>query len=632
MTFTEISTEICELVGLSSTTDVARVGRAINRKYREITASLGIKHTSRRATVQATMTIGISTLAFTSAEKVVNVFNRNVTPYKQLEEVTIDELEATMPFAASDTPTLYAIKQVAADSVTILVNCVPQTAFALYADVYSTAATLSGTDKPVFSESYHDILISAVMIDEYLKLEKLSLSRTAEVHVEKRMGELRHWFAVSTTKQMYQGKQKESGFGGSGISGGSGGGSSANGALSYTQSGLITFDRSSAVPDVPFAVAAGADKVANLDADKLDGLDSTAFALAGATPTLHATTHKSGGTDAIKLDELAAPTDVVTLNASSTKHGLAPKSPADAMMFLNGAATPAYAAVKDSDLATTDVATNNAATTKHGFLKKLSNIATEFMNGAGNWAVPASSPDTEVTTTSTGAQNDFAPGLVGNTILRCNNASDLTISGFTGGVAGQRLTIVSIGAGNVYFVHQATSTAANQLINNATSGNTPLAAGVGSAVYEYDGTTLRWRLLAHQQGATIAYTPTWTAAGGSPAIGNGTLTGKYFLRGRSCWVDVHWVAGGTTNFGTGVYKFTVPFTGVATDGAALLSALGTCAIFDNGTNYRSGFAEMILTTALCGVIDSAADNVGATIPITFVSGDELRLTIDIQVT
>lgn len=39
----------------------------------------------------------------------------------------------------------------------------------------------------------------------------------------------------------------------------------------------------------------------------------------------HATQHKSGGTDAIKLDELAAPTDVTTLNASTTAHGLLPK-------------------------------------------------------------------------------------------------------------------------------------------------------------------------------------------------------------------------------------------------------------------------------------------------------------------
>lgn len=54
------------------------------------------------------------------------------------------------------------------------------------------------------------------------------------------------------------------------------------------------------------------------------------------TPTAHATSHKSGGGDAIKLDELAAPTDVVTLNASTTAHGLLPKLPNNAAQFLNG--------------------------------------------------------------------------------------------------------------------------------------------------------------------------------------------------------------------------------------------------------------------------------------------------------
>lgn len=45
------------------------------------------------------------------------------------------------------------------------------------------------------------------------------------------------------------------------------------------------------------------------------------------TPTAHATTHKSGGTDAIKLDEFAVPTDVTTLNVATSQHGLCPKAP-----------------------------------------------------------------------------------------------------------------------------------------------------------------------------------------------------------------------------------------------------------------------------------------------------------------
>lgn len=50
----------------------------------------------------------------------------------------------------------------------------------------------------------------------------------------------------------------------------------------------------------------------------------------------HATQHKSGGSDPIKLDELAAPTDVTTLDVSTSKHGLCPKLPNDSAKYLNG--------------------------------------------------------------------------------------------------------------------------------------------------------------------------------------------------------------------------------------------------------------------------------------------------------
>jgi hypothetical protein len=62
----------------------------------------------------------------------------------------------------------------------------------------------------------------------------------------------------------------------------------------------------------------------------------------------HSARHESGGADAIKLDDLAAPDDVTDLNASLTAHGL---------------------------------------------LRKLDNVATNFLNGQGNWAVPAGGSD-----------------------------------------------------------------------------------------------------------------------------------------------------------------------------------------------------------------------------------------------
>lgn len=53
----------------------------------------------------------------------------------------------------------------------------------------------------------------------------------------------------------------------------------------------------------------------------------------------HAATHKAAGTDAIKLDELAAPTDNTNLNATTGRHGLLPKLSGNAAHTLKGDGT-----------------------------------------------------------------------------------------------------------------------------------------------------------------------------------------------------------------------------------------------------------------------------------------------------
>ncbi len=93
-------------------------------------------------------------------------------------------------------------------------------------------------------------------------------------------------------------------------------------------------------------------------------------------------------------EAMIALTDVTTDNVTSSAHGFAPKSPADATKFLNGATTPAYALVKDSDLSTSDITTNDVTTSKHGFVPKAPNDTAKFLRGDGTWnaaALPAGS-------------------------------------------------------------------------------------------------------------------------------------------------------------------------------------------------------------------------------------------------
>lgn len=57
-------------------------------------------------------------------------------------------------------------------------------------------------------------------------------------------------------------------------------------------------------------------------------------ALDGKAASAHASSHQSGGGDAIKLDDLAVPDDNTDLDASTSKHGLCPKFPGGTTNFL----------------------------------------------------------------------------------------------------------------------------------------------------------------------------------------------------------------------------------------------------------------------------------------------------------
>lgn len=166
------------------------------------------------------------------------------------------------------------------------------------------------------------------------------------------------------------------------------------------------------------------------------------------------------------------------------------------------------------------------------------------------------------TTTSTGTVNDFA--LSSTTaplvILRCNNATDLTLTGFVAGTAGQRVLVQSVGAGNVFLASQTGSSAANRIITIVTSGNTPLAAGTGTAELVRDGTTARWRMFTHEQGAAIAFTPALTFGGGATGLTYTSRTGSYLLHGRALTVEIEiFLSSKGSSTGTAVIG-TLPFT------------------------------------------------------------------------
>ncbi len=132
-------------------------------------------------------------------------------------------------------------------------------------------------------------------------------------------------------------------------------------------------------------------------------------------------------------------------------------SPGNAAMFLNGAPIPAFAFVKDSDLAVTDITTNNATVAAHGFLPKLSGNPLTFLNGNGTFTVPAGGSGT---VTNTGALTAF------NVILG-NGGVDVVALGALG-TNGQVLT--SGGAGVPPTWTTLASAGITQLTGDVTAG------------------------------------------------------------------------------------------------------------------------------------------------------------------
>lgn len=265
MTFDSIVTEIAERAGITSAEGLARIGRAVNSYYKRVTSSIGLQP-SRRVLVQANATLGSRYLTFTGIEKVLAVQDRSTGSIRVLDQVVPEEIDDQS--IGDGLPTRFAVYRANAGSVQIYLNVTPQTEFTLYCEGYDRADTLSGGDEPAFPESFHDLLVEGALADELRRQEKPDLAKEAAAVHERRVSDLRMFLATSAYQDIHQGKRRGASAGGS--TAGSGG---ASGSTSYTQTGLITFDRTGATlgSRYPFAVAAGSEAVENLNADLLDG-------------------------------------------------------------------------------------------------------------------------------------------------------------------------------------------------------------------------------------------------------------------------------------------------------------------------------------------------------------------------
>jgi hypothetical protein len=134
-----------------------------------------------------------------------------------------------------DTPTAYCVTNMGERTVTIQLNSIPSTAYALTADVEGNITQLSGAMSPAFDENYHDILVSLVSADELEKAEKYDKAKEKLKQADIRKGELRLHIAKSAYKDMRQGSRPGNGHGG-----GNGGGGGVSGWPAFAPPASLT--------------------------------------------------------------------------------------------------------------------------------------------------------------------------------------------------------------------------------------------------------------------------------------------------------------------------------------------------------------------------------------------------------
>lgn len=125
--------------------------------------------------------------------------------------------------------------------------------------------------------------------------------------------------------------------------------------------------------------------------------------------------------------------------------------------------------------------------------------------------------------------------------------------------------------------------------------------------------------------ASETYTPAWTSTGTAPAIGNGSLTGKYFRINKLIVAYINWTAGSTTTFGTGSYRFSLPITAINTTGYP-----GTGTYFDASTFNNYVFMGAFISTTTVQFswnVGGLNGTWGQLTPVTMAQSDSLVVTL-----
>lgn len=121
-------------------------------------------------------------------------------------------------------------------------------------------------------------------------------------------------------------------------------------------------------------------------------------------------------------------------------------------------------------------------------------------------------------------------------------------------------------------------------------------------------------------GQLSTFASTWRSTGTAPALGNGTLVGRYFQAGALVVGRITLTPGSTSTFGTGSYNFDLPTT--------LLSgnqwqSLGACTIRDSSGALTYALSAFSASSTTVSAANGSGNRLGALSPITLASADTI---------
>ena len=152
-------------------------------------------------------------------------------------------------------------------------------------------------------------------------------------------------------------------------------------------------------------------------------------------------------------------------------------------------------------------------------------------------------------------------------------------------------------------------------------------ANIGTAAADGTSTYAARRDHVHRPGAWTSYTPTWSSTGTAPALGNGTIAGKYLRIGPIVFYKIALTWGSTTTGGTGAWTFTLPVTALDT---TAYSEPGGAVLNDASVGQKIGQTLKLNSTTIYVQTDASPNGIGQGTDFTWTTSDSLLIAGNIE--